>query len=305
MEQRYSVPVAVVVFNRPALAEKLLKILEKAEPQKLFVICDGARPEVPGESEKVEEVRALFREVSWDCEIYRNYASENMGCDYRVPSGIDWVFEHVDRAVILEDDCMPSPHFFRYAEEMLERYKDDPKVMMAAGSNLMQKYDISDCCCFTARTYTWGWATWKRAWDHYCDDESEWKRIQKDGTLARTYPPRMRYYVKKELNYYMAKGKCPWDYLWWISCMGAGGLCAVPKVNLVTNEGFGEDATHTQSKGSYEGRTFPMDFPLRYPDKVVRDRNFDRFDSGLNPPWKIIRAYRKIRRIIESRRREK
>lgn len=298
MDTQYSVPVAVIVFNRAALAEKMLRCLEQIRPKKLFVISDGARDTVLGEQKKVEQVRALFDTVSWPCEIYRNYAEKNMGCDYRVPTGLDWVFGQVEQAVVLEDDCIPAPQFFPYAEAMLERYREDPRVMMISGSNHMQKYDIGHCCCFTARVYTWGWATWRRAWEHYCDDPSEWERIQKDGTLKKIYPLRTRYYVKKELNYYFKRGKCPWDYLWWISCMGAGGLCAVPEVNLITNEGFGADATHTQDQGDYKGETFPMEFPLSYPDKVERDRNFDRYDRGLNPPWKIVRALRKLKKMF-------
>lgn len=298
MDDQYKVPVAIIVFNRVGLAEKMLRCLEKVRPEKLFVISDGARADRPGEKEKVEQVRALFDHVSWPCEICRNYADQNMGCDYRVPSGIDWVFGQVDRAIILEDDCIPSLQFFEYAEDMLEKYESEETVMMVSGSNHMQKYDIESCCCFTARVYTWGWATWKRAWQHYCDDATEWERIQSDGTLEKIYPMRARYYVKKELNYYFQRGKCPWDYLWWISCMGRGGLCAVPKVNLITNEGFGEDATHTQNQGDYKGETFPLEFPLKYPEKVERDRNFDKYDRGLNPPWKIVRAYRKIKRLL-------
>ena len=294
MEKYYSVPVAVIVFNRVVLAEKMLNCLEKIKPRQLFVISDGARKEIPGEQEKVSEVRALFDQPSGECEVHREYANENMGCDHRVPSGISWIFEYVDSAVILEDDCIPSTDFFNYAEEMLKKYQNDPKVMMIAGSNLMKKYDIADSCCFTARTYTWGWATWKRAWEHYCGDESEWKRILKDGTFSKIYSLRTRYYVKKEFGYYMKRNRCPWDYLWWISCMGAGGLCAVPKVNLITNVGFGVGATHTQNKGDYEGEVFPLDFPLQYPEQVRRDRKFDRYDAGLNPPWKIIRGIRKI-----------
>ncbi len=298
MSDQYKVPIAIIIFNRFELAEKMLKCLEQIRPQKLFVISDGARADRPGEKEKVDCVRGLFENVSWPCEIYRNYAEQNMGCDYRVPSGIDWVFEQVEQAIILEDDCIPSLQFFEYAEQMLDKYADDSRVMMISGSNHMQKYDIDACCCFTARVYTWGWATWRRAWKYYCDDETEWERIQKDGTLAKTYPARSRYYLKKELNYYFDRGKCPWDYLWWISCMGKGGLCAVPKVNLITNEGFGEDATHTQNQGDYKGETFPIEFPLKYPDKVERDRNFDKYDRGLNPPWLIVRGIRKLEKIL-------
>ena len=298
MKEQYPIPVVVIVFNRIALAEKMLHCLERLCPRQLFIISDGARASVPEEREKVEKVRALFEHVSWSCEVHRNYADKNMGCDDRIPSGLDWVFDQVKWAVILEDDCIPSPQFFRYAEDMLEKYQDESKVMMISGSNPVQRYETAYSCFFTARVYTWGWATWRRAWKYYCGNDSAWKKIQRDGTFSRIYALRTRYYVKKELNYYFKRGKCPWDYLWWISCMNVGGLCAVPRVNLITNEGFGTEATHTQIQGSYKGETYLLEFPLVYPDRVARDRNYDRYDSGLNPPWKLVKACRKLKRIL-------
>ncbi len=298
MDEQYQIPVAVIVFNRIELAKKLLHCLEKVKPRKLFVISDGARAGRLEEAEKTAAVRYLFEKVSWPCEVQRNYAEKNMGCDVRIPTGLNWVFEQVEEAVILEDDCIPSMQFFAYAEQMLARYREDSKVMMIAGSNHVQRYKVPASCFFTARVYTWGWATWRRAWERYCDDRTVWDQIQRDGTFAKVYPLRTRYYVKKELNYYFARGKCPWDYLWWISCMGVGGLCAVPKVNLITNEGFGEDATHTQNRGDYQGDVFPLEFPLTYPDTVERDFKYDRYDRGLNPLPKFIRAYRKLKRMF-------
>lgn len=297
MEVQYTIPVALVIFKRVSLAEKMLKCLEEIRPEKLFVISDGARENVPGEKELVEHVRALFEEVSWPCEIYRNYAEKNMGCDLRVPTGINWVFEQVDEAVILEDDCIPTNDFFVFAEKMLERYKYDSRVMMVAGSNCMQGYSIKDCCCFSARVYTWGWATWKRAWEYYCSDGSIWKEIQRNGIFRKTYPIRIRHFIKKELDYYYRQRKMPWDYMWWLSCMKYQGLCAVPKVNLITNEGFGEDATHTQSSGSYDGRTQSLDFPLQFPKTVKRNWKIDMYDKGLNRPWLPVRLLRKIFKV--------
>ena len=141
----------VFVFKRVELEKKMLKCMEQSRPEKLFVICDGARKDVPGEQEQVEQVRALFENVSWPCEIKRNYARENMGCDVRVPSGISWVFEQVEEAVILEDDCIPTEDFFPYVHNVLEYYRDDPRVMMVAGSNSMMNYRMKDSFCFTAR----------------------------------------------------------------------------------------------------------------------------------------------------------
>ena len=104
MQEQYSIPVAIVVFNRISMAEKLFRVLEKVRPSKLFVISDGARKYVSGEEERVKKVRSLFEHVSWPCEVFKDYADENMGCDLRVPRGLDWVFRYVDYAVILKSD---------------------------------------------------------------------------------------------------------------------------------------------------------------------------------------------------------
>ncbi|MCD8363510.1 MAG: hypothetical protein LUC98_11255 [Lachnospiraceae bacterium] len=299
MKQQYDVPVVVIVFNRYELAKKMLDCLEKLRPGRLFVVSDGPRKEKSGEQEKVERVRALFEHLNWPCELTRIYAETNMGCDERIPTGLDQVFAQVERAVILEDDCIPGEDFFAYAEEMLEHYENCSQVMMVSGSNPCPKYQMEKSCCFTARVYTWGWATWRRAWKYYCADASRWEEIQRDGSFAAAYPARTRYYLKKEFGYYFQRGKCPWDYLWWISCLGEGGLCVVPKVNLISNEGFGEDATHTQGREDYRMETCEMEFPLDYPEEVARDRKFDRYDRGLNPPSKLTRLFRRFGSLVK------
>lgn len=301
MDKGYSVSVAIIVFNRKYLAERMLECLEKVKPERLFVISDGPRDSVQGEDKKVEEVRKVFENIPWKCEVSRCYADKNMGCDTRVPTGLDWVFEHTEEAIILEDDCLPDTQFFSYAAELLEYYRNDSRVMMISGSNQMSAYQMPYSFCFTARVYTWGWATWRRAWKCYREGTEIWNQIHEDGTLKRVYSLRTRYYVEKELNYYIERGKCPWDYQWWISCMAVNGLCIVPKVNLICNEGFGNDATHTRDKGDYKGETFEMQFPMKYPPEVQRDIQFDRYDKGLNPQWKLIRGLRKIYHMIDRK----
>src|SRR5690606_39168635 len=106
--------------------------------------------------------------VDWDCEVHRNYAESNMGCGRRPSSGISWVFEHVDRAIILEDDCVPDPTFFPFCEEMLERYAGDPRVMQISGRSVYDTAPQSHYSYYFSRQLNcWGWATWARAWKLY------------------------------------------------------------------------------------------------------------------------------------------
>ena len=82
--------------------------------------------------------RAVVERVDWDCEVQRNFSDVNLGCGMRPATGLTWVFKHVDRAIVLEADCVPDPTFFRFCDEALERYRDDERVMHVAGNNFSQ-----------------------------------------------------------------------------------------------------------------------------------------------------------------------
>lgn len=105
-------PVALIIFNRKDTTEKLINALRQVKPPKLFVIADGPRSDRPGEAEKCAETRAVLDQVDWNCEILKNYSDINLGCGVRPATGISWVFEQVEEAIILEDDCLPHPTFF-------------------------------------------------------------------------------------------------------------------------------------------------------------------------------------------------
>ena len=128
-------PVVFVIFNRPDTTAKVFEAIRQAKPPKLLVIADGARIDKPGEAKKCAAARAIINQVDWQCEVLTNYSDVNLGCRKRVSSGLDWVFEQVEEAIILEDDCLPHPTFFRYCQELLEKYRDDEHIMMISGNN--------------------------------------------------------------------------------------------------------------------------------------------------------------------------
>lgn len=105
-------PVVFIIFNRLDTAKRVFNVIAQAKPKKLFVIADGPRSTRPGEAEKCAQVRSLIERVDWPCTVYKNFSDTNLGCASRIISGLDWVFSQTDRAVILEDDCLPDPSFF-------------------------------------------------------------------------------------------------------------------------------------------------------------------------------------------------
>ena len=62
-------PIAVIIFNRPQIVKQMYDVLQKIQPQKLYIISDAARENIPGELEKVAESRRIFEHVDWECQV--------------------------------------------------------------------------------------------------------------------------------------------------------------------------------------------------------------------------------------------
>lgn len=271
-------PLLLINFNRPALTTALIKRLESIRPQKLYLACDAARSGREGEAKEVEAVRQILAEIPWACHVERLYASENMGCRARVSSAISWVLEQEDEAIILEDDCFPDPTFFRFCEELLEHYRHDTRIGSICGSDFSRGAGSFECSYYFSRyNHYWGWATWKRAWRHYDDGMS----VISDGTLdalLQTVFPRLRERLYwKRVMMRVHEGRInSWGYRWELSCWAQNMLGVMPTRNLVTNLGFGNDATHTANRGlEYQWESVPMGFPLRHPRFVLRNLGND------------------------------
>ena len=134
-------PVALIVFNRPDLVKKQVENLQRTAIKQLFIIADGPRA-INDDDKRCREVRQIIDNVNWRCDVNKSYAESNMGCANRIVSGINWVFTMVDRAVILEDDCLAHPSMFEFCGELLERYRDQDKVMHICGTQPFKKYNF-------------------------------------------------------------------------------------------------------------------------------------------------------------------
>lgn len=279
-------PVAFIIFKRPDTTEKVFEAIRQAKPPKLFVIADGARPDIPGEAEKCAATRAVIDRVDWDCEVFKNYSDENMGCGLRPATGISWVFKNVEEAIILEDDCLPHPDFFRFCEELLERYRYDKRVMTISGNNVQfgQKR-TNDDYYFSRYPHIWGWATWKRAWEFYDFEMKLWQQIKEQNLLKTILrePEALEYWSKIFQSVYNQEINTVWDYQWTFSCWIQNSLSIVPQVNLVSNIGFDSDGTNTTGKQTNYTRKFAnmpteaVNFPLKHPTLMVRHMEADNF----------------------------
>ena len=275
-------PVAFLIFNRPDVTARVFETIRRAQPPQLLVVADGPRPERPGEAETCAATRAIINGVDWECDVQRCFSDVNLGCGPRVATGLDWVFAQADRAIILEDDCLPDPTFFPFCEELLARYADDERVMNVLGSNFRAIGASSggDSYRFSQFHVPWGWATWRRAWRFYDMRMEDWPLADAAAWLRGLFPDRRdaRFWARTFASVHGKNRPHTWDYQWTFACWRQSGLSVVPDAHLVSNIGFGPDATHTTGYTvGADAPTRPMSFPLRHPPAVVRDAALDDF----------------------------
>jgi hypothetical protein len=309
-EFKLHTPVAFFIFNRPNVTRRVFDRIRNAKPSTLLVIADGPRGIHQEDQEKCRQVTEIVDTgVDWPCTVLKNYSETNLGCRKRVSSGLDWVFENVESAIILEDDCLPDPTFFPFCEELLLRYQDDERIMMISGDNFQfGKTRTKDSYYFSRYAHIWGWASWRRAWRHYDAHMQNWPYIR-DSELLRSILPESKALArwKKIFRLTFAGVFDTWDYQWVFACWINNGLSILPQHNLVSNIGFGTEGTHTSEKNQLAAiNTRPIDFPLQHPITVMRNYEADVFTENLvtNQSSLIAKVQRKLKScqtLIRSR----
>jgi hypothetical protein len=294
----HNTAVLFLVFNRLDATKKVFKEINKARPPRIYVASDGARVNKKREAEKVKVVRDfIISNITWECEVKTLFRETNLGCKVAVSEAIDWFFESEEMGIILEDDCLPSLSFFLFCEDMLERYKNDMRIWHIAGNNFQFGWqrDPDYSYYFSYYGSIWGWATWSNRWEHYDVNIKSYNEIKSKNYLQDLFGN------KKEANFrclnfdMIQKGFDTWDYQWAYTRLINSGLSIVPSINLVSNLGFGENATHTHTKDDDRANMeiFDLDFPLTVPAFVIRDKVSD--DRFFN---KYVYNYKHILRTI-------
>lgn len=291
-------PVALIIFNRPDSTRAVFETIRQARPRRLLVVSDGPRAGRGGEEELCREARSVIEGVDWECRVDTDFATENLGCKRRVNSGIDWVFEQVEEAIILEDDCLPHPSFFQFCQELLERHRDDTRVAQIGGVNF--QFGRGNCAhsyYFSRYNHIWGWASWRRAWQLHDQQMSAWPLFRDQGMLRRILSNKGEIAYWSEVLDKVHRGEIDtWDCQWTFSCWSKGLLTVLPTVNLISNIGFGPGATHTPVPNRYASmETQEMWFPLRHPPVIKPDPDADAY-TGEN----MFQPYSTLRRILAT-----
>ena len=265
-------PVVLILFNRPHLVSLVFERIAKVRPEKLFLIADGPRQGNAQDQTLCEQARSIVSNVSWPAEIHVNFSQINLGCGRRISSGLDWVFARVPEAIVLEDDCVPSPDFFPFCEELLARYRNDSRIGIISGDNFVTpQIQCADSYYFSKYPHVWGWATWRRTWSLFDFHLSKWPTARSTGVLERILRRRetIRFWTKVLDDQYIYH--TAWASRLVFTCFMHGLLNIIPAQNLVSNVGWGENATHALDAGSPLANlpTGGLEFPLRDPDAIV------------------------------------
>ena len=275
-------PILFLIFNRPDVTQRVFDAIRQARPPKLYIAADGPRKDRAGEAEQCKATQDIASKVDWPCEVSKLFREENLGCKIAVSGAIDWFFSQEPEGIILEDDCLPHPDFFPYCDELLEKYRDDERVGVISGDNFQNGIRRGDGdYYFSQFCHIWGWASWARAWKKYDVNLNQWPKLKsKDWLSSLGFSRAETNYWRKKFDRVYSKRQDTWDYQWTFACWFHNMLAVMPNTNLISNIGFGHQATHTTAESIYANMAInPLNFPLQHPSQVTKNIDADRYTS--------------------------
>ncbi|WP_052692158.1 hypothetical protein [Teredinibacter purpureus] len=254
-----NIPVLLLFFNRRDSIVRLVGALKAVKPEVIYLASDG--PRGLAEQEVIFEIRdEVLNAIDWGCEVHTLFSEENLGCKLAVSKGIQWFFSQVDRGIILEDDCIPSPFFFEYCEKMLEKYKTDKTVASIAGRNELSKFG-KESHFFSSKFFCWGWASWADR-VRGIDVEFGYQKDVLKSIGLRELSFAEKNHVLGIHNLMKTKMVNSWAYSYDLYFRSKKMLHVVPKQNLINNIGIGDEGTHRGSKSGDDTSVFGEGFPI-------------------------------------------
>jgi hypothetical protein len=261
-----------IVFNRPNTTAVVFNEIRKARPTRLYIASDGPRTHLIDELKKINHVRKIVRDIDWKCEVRTLFSEKNLGCKEACSRAIDWFFEKEEEGIILEDDCLPHPDFFYFCEILLNHYKFEKKIFQITGCNFQNNINRGKASYyFSNYNHLWGWATWKRAWKYYNKEMKFWPEWKESDDWKKKFSDKVeRNFWENNFEASYKNQIDTWCYPWQSSVWKNGGLTVTPNVNLISNIGFGVDATHTTNK-----KDINSNIPTKSIGKIVYTNVFE------------------------------
>jgi len=243
-------PIVFFAYNRPVHTRQVLESLHQnkwAGESSLWIYIDGPKPGASEETLKaIEEVKKVVREKKWCKEVSIIEAPVNKGLVKSTIEGITRMVNEFGKVIAMEDDGLVSPGFLTYMNDALDFYENEPRVMhiSAYARPDLAPAEVKESTYFFYHTTTWGWGTWKRAWDKFTPDamavraavkkKGNIKKLNMDGTFEFYWG--LLAVAKSNMT--------SWNTIWHSVVFLHDGLCLYPKRSLVSNIGHDGSGTN-------------------------------------------------------------
>lgn len=268
-------PILIITFNRPDFLKRIISVLKKIRPKKIYFKIDGPRENNKKDLAEIQKVFKEIKNINWNCKKFILKSKKNLGSRDNPIKGINWLFRNETKGIILEDDCIPSESFFRFCEELLIKYKNNKKISMISGRNNLGITESRFSYYFTYGN-TWGWATWRRAWrlnDVKLKNWSNKKNIKNLKNNLKNYPIFFDLITDRCKKILENKINSAWDYQWFFSVISNNMIGIIPKLNLIKNIGFDDRSSHkTDKKILFQINSYNLKFPLKHNNKLTIDK---------------------------------
>ncbi len=285
-------PVLLLGFNRMATLERVIARLAACRPPRMYVAADGPRDHArfPNDENQCRHVRDMLTALPWSCTVKTRFLPANQGLGQAVSGALSWFFEHEPYGIILEDDCLPAPDFLPFCSELLERYADHPRVMSIRGSRFARPGDRADPSYSAVRVFDChGWASWRRAWQLYRFDISDWRQRATHPPLQPLGRVSSKYWSRRFDEIARESPPRNWARQFHLAHFLADGLSLVPRVNLISHIGGGDGATNCTRGFLWDDNpTGSLAWPLRHPGSLDPDAGLERTQEAWrhgHRPW--------------------
>lgn len=267
-------PIALFIFRRPVHTRRMIEHLKQCEgfeDSPIYVFCEGPRSE--SEVATVKETRRVAKDLLGDHAVYIE-REWNLGLAKSIEDGISRLCNEFGKVIVIEDDLLVAPGFLTFLNAALDKYGDDQRVMQIGG----HMFDVPELkeereALFLPMTSSWGWATWKRAWDHFDMAATGWenrlqslsdrKRFNLDGYANQ----------KRMLEKQMRGELDTWDIQWYYAVFVRGGFGVYPPRTLVHNLGMDGSGSHGHIAESMYQAALPESLEFTLPDRVSVSRH--------------------------------
>lgn len=277
-------PILLIAWRRPHTLRQVINAIRPAAPTRVFVACDGPNRDRPGEVEKVAATRAVIsNEIDWPCQLELFYSDVNQGCRLGVSRAITWFFDHVEKGIVLEDDCVPSPYFLEFCQFNLEKHKNNQRIWQISGYNSLTKASAASLSTpeyfYSKYGSIWGWASWRDRWASFDSELSLFEDKELLYFFLNSLEPWENPARRLRQINLIRSGYDTWDWQWLFCRIMNSGLSVVPASSLISNCGFGPDAAHTiKPKRQYRAPSVSLKTgSLSNPNHFLISKDYDKY----------------------------